>query len=132
MKYLLSTLPSSDRPIPAIANMRKNPIKVAIIDTGVSLSHLSEQMLAAQHIPIGCSFVENDPEDPEDINDTHWHSPECSHGSKLAQLITRCNPHCQLYVAKVQSGPDKNSVRIPAAIKVRFPSIPRSMVSLAG
>jgi hypothetical protein len=89
---------------------RENPIKVAILDTGLSLFNLPGML----HKPVGRSFVE----DSESSSDTHWHSPQCSHGNKLAQLILRCNPHCKLYIGKVQSGPDATSVHILSAIKV--------------
>src|SRR5271168_911567 len=88
---------------PQTINARANPIKIAIIDTGVSLFDLPAMI----HKPEGRSFVE-DSEVPN--ADFHWHSPQCSHGTKLAQLIIKCNPHCKLYVAKVQSGPTANSV----------------------
>jgi hypothetical protein len=102
---------SSNEDLIQTQNARENPIKVAILDTGLSLFDLPGML----HPPIGRSFVE----DSESSSDTHWHSPQCSHGNKLAQLILRCNPHCQLYIGKVQSGPDATSVEISAAIKVR-------------
>ena len=101
----------SDELLIETRNARANPIKIAILDTGLSLFDLPAMI----HDPVGRSFVE----DSQTSSDTHWHSPQCSHGTKLAQLIMRCNPHCKLFIAKVQSGPDATSVEIPAAIKVR-------------
>lgn len=101
----------SDDSLPATENAKANPIKIAVIDTGVSIFELPAQKI---HDPVGKSFVE-DSGDP----DSHWHSPQCSHGTKLAQLIYRFNPFCKLYVAKVQTGPSPDSVDVGAAIKVR-------------
>jgi hypothetical protein len=100
----------SDQSFPPTQNARANPIKIAILDTGLSVFDVQPML----HEPVGRSFVE----DTQSSGDTHWHSPQCSHGNKLAQLITRCNPHCKLFIAKVQSGPHATSVDISAAIKV--------------
>jgi hypothetical protein len=93
-------------------NALNNPIKVAILDTGVS------QFALPEHLPfVGRSFVEDERHMGAD---SHWHSPECSHGTKLAELIIRCNPLCQIYVAKVQSGPRPESVDIGAVLNVSW------------
>jgi hypothetical protein len=108
MKYLAEL--RDDEGSARSTNAQNNPIKVAILDTGVS------PIALPQHLPlVGRSFVEDEVYTGAD---SHWHSPECSHGTKLAELIIRCNPLCQIYVAKVQSGPNPESVDIEAVLRV--------------
>ena len=100
-------------------NIERNPIRVAIIDSGVEMSHLYEAIeeQGMKYLPVGRSFVQSCPKNGQS-SDTHWHSPMNSHGTKLAHLIYRWNKYCKFFIAKVSDG-SKHSVKIGAATKVR-------------
>ncbi|OCK77506.1 hypothetical protein K432DRAFT_427966 [Lepidopterella palustris CBS 459.81] len=103
----ISTLLKPDES-PEAQHAEKNPIKVAIIDSGV---YCFPDMRYKWE---GRSFIEDE---VEQSADTHWHSPSNSHGTMLARLIFEMNPWCKFYVGKVKHGPHQGGVDIPTAIK---------------
>jgi hypothetical protein len=106
------------------SNLSQDPIKVAILDTGIS----HYQFPWPHYKVTGRSFVE-DYDGPQ--NDKHWHSPMIGHGTRVAHLILRMTKDVHLIIAKIQSGPRMGDINIEAATKVtdRF-SMPLTIMKL--
>lgn len=76
------------------------PIKIAVLDTGIDLKHSSIRAAKKQNrLKTLKSFVKGD----ESVGDSH------GHGTHVAALLLKVAPDSQLYIAKVAS-----SGKIPA------------------
>jgi hypothetical protein len=91
--------------------LSSEPIKVAILDSGISHYHLP----LANYGLTGRSFVE-DFEGSQ--NDKHWHCPMVGHGTRVAHLILGMTKDVHLIIAKIQSGPRMGDINVEAATKV--------------
>jgi hypothetical protein len=80
-------------------HMAKNPIKVALIDDGVSLKDLDYKGLVQDGWPL-------DIPDEDRIVTTYYESTE-GHGTVMANLIHFVCPEAHLYVAKLERSPPK-------------------------
>jgi hypothetical protein len=96
----------------------QNFVKVAVIDSGVCPAAEDLQTVEI----VGESFVD----DRIKSGDTHWHSPLSAHGTVVAALISKMNPYCKIYAAKIKSGGSRADVDVKAAIEVCPPSPPFS------
>jgi hypothetical protein len=94
-----------------VTKLSDRPIKVAILDSGVSHYHLP---LDKSRIT-GRSFV-GDFEGSQ--NDKHWHCPMVGHGTRIAHLILKMTKDVHLIVAKIQSGPQNGGINVEAAKNV--------------
>lgn len=71
------------------------PIKIAVLDTGIDIKHNSVRAAKRQNrLKVMKSFVKGD----ESIVDFH------GHGTHVAALLLKVAPDSQLYIAKVASG----------------------------
>ena len=87
--------------------MVDNPIKIAILDTGVASSLFPRV--------IGKSFVEDS---ARTLGNSLWHTVQNSHGTEMASLIYGMNPNCIIYAARTHNGTESQGVDVQAAIKV--------------
>ena len=113
----------SDSSWQPIKNLESEPIKVAILDSGISHYHLP----VARYGVTGRSFVE-DFEGSQ--NDKHWHSPMIGHGTRVAHLILGMTKDIHLIIAKIQSGPQSGEINVSAATKVSDHFVHVSYLSL--
>jgi hypothetical protein len=110
LKNCKEDAPEFDRK--AAKRLRNRPIKVAIIDNGTDKTRST----LYNDIEKGISFAE--------ITATGrrlpWWIVADPHGTQMASLIQRVNPHCRLYPVRVGRG--RNDIEEAAAIEVRTPN----------
>ena len=87
----------------------QNPIKIVIIDSGVS-SELFPNV-------VGKSFVEDS---AVGHAQSLWYIVQNAHGTKMASLVTKMSPQCQIFAARTHNGEGERGVDIKAAIEVRL------------
>ena len=84
-----------------------NPVKVAILDSGI---YADSSLFPAL---TGASFIED-----MSTKDSHWHTVTNPHGTSMASLIRKIDPTCHIYAARTHRGPDMKGGDVNATIKV--------------
>ncbi|KAH0563333.1 hypothetical protein GP486_002095 [Trichoglossum hirsutum] len=92
----LEELESLKGPEPGRDYIKENPIKIAVIDSGVDQCRTT----ISDNIERGESFVEIRSESGM-VRESPWWLVADPHGTQMASLITQVNPYCKLYVGKV-------------------------------
>ena len=87
--------------------LKKFPIHVAIIDTGIDIARTS-----FENIKKGISFTRTTSGDRL----LPWWTAEDAHGTQMASLVRNVNPYCQLYLARV--GKRTNDIDSDGAARV--------------
>lgn len=95
---------------------RMRPIKVAIIDDGVTPGHLSRPSALEDGWPFA------GPKKTQSRSKPYYHS-EKGHGTKMARLIQMMCPYASLYVAKVDMHKDSDGSVASEAAKVSLPNV---------
>ncbi|KAL7903031.1 hypothetical protein HDV64DRAFT_284841 [Trichoderma sp. TUCIM 5745] len=88
--YSLGALDKSSRGIESIRGLPDRRIKIAILDSGLSVGAVSPDL--CRSVEQGCSFV----------ND--WILSPDLHGTQMASIIHKFNPFCRLYISRVGAG----------------------------
>ena len=114
----LRTFPSSAAWSKDCAYVVANPIKVAVIDSGVVDYIFSKVKIK------GASFLEGS---VESLSDSHWHTVSNSHGTKMVWLIHKMNPFCEIYAAKAHQGLGNQGLDVQAVMEasVAYPGSAR-------
>ncbi|KAJ5657424.1 subtilisin-like protein [Penicillium longicatenatum] len=73
-------------------------IKVAIIDNGADINRSNLR----KRIHAGVSYVSADKDQPQ--QPLPWWMVSDPHGTQMASLVEKVNPHCRLYIARVGKG----------------------------
>lgn len=72
-------------------------IKVAIIDNGADINRSNLR----KRIHAGVSYVSADKDQPQ--QPLPWWMVSDPHGTQMASLVEKVNPHCRLYIARVKA-----------------------------
>lgn len=115
VKQWLKKFGNSGRPLRGYSGPRDRA-KVAILDTGINLEHIPEELRA--RIKDRETFLGNNETVSHERDDDAMDEESSQHGSHIARWILRLAPRADLYIAKVVRS-NESEVNPVGAAKVR-------------
>lgn len=103
---------------PHWAPWRMNPIRIAILDTGIDSKEdlLVRTALESGRIKECCGFVIDRDSDPESVN---FHDAN-GHGTHVARLVLNAAPSAEIFIAKISDQATVSSRNLHRIAKVRI------------